>query len=340
MLVSLVPLVVVEMEFTWWGVAAAALWVPASLCSIVAVKTIGLGVGQGLWSGITIIVSFFWGAFFFGDRVASWILAIVALVIALSGIFLMATSNTAITRKLNDMIMDLFPHKIKERQQLLTINQSRESAGLTAGSDREDAEDPDAILVEYANQSGGINSSSTKEGGGGLLLSSSMSLSSSSSSSPWATVLKSLVGLGAVTLLGLLNGSMMVPSRLSPLTGFSYIPSFGIGVGVVTTIFTILYSLGFYVLRHAWPQPQFKKAILPCAGCGTFWAIANMFSVFASAPPLGLTIGFPLCQTSLVVAGLWSLLAFREIKGLWPIGQFVVSTVVVVVGSMLLSIFG
>jgi multidrug transporter EmrE-like cation transporter len=56
-------------EFSYWGIIGAALWVPASIFSIYAIRFMGLSVAQGLWSGLTIVVSFLWGAAIFRDPV-------------------------------------------------------------------------------------------------------------------------------------------------------------------------------------------------------------------------------------------------------------------------------
>jgi len=40
---------------------------------------------------------------------------------------------------------------------------------------------------------------------------------------------------------------------------------------------------------------------------------------------LGLTVGYPLCQCALLVAGLWGIIYFREIKGGIKIGFFFIS---------------
>ena len=42
--------------------------------------------------------------------------------------------------------------------------------------------------------------------------------------------------------------------------------------------------------------------------CGALWALGNVGATVATLSPLGLTVGYPLVQTSLLVAGLWGLL--------------------------------
>ncbi|CAE8601904.1 unnamed protein product, partial [Polarella glacialis] len=55
-------------EFSWWGVASAAFWVPAGLSTIISVPRIGLAMTMVVSCGSSTILSFlvFW--LFLGDR--------------------------------------------------------------------------------------------------------------------------------------------------------------------------------------------------------------------------------------------------------------------------------
>ncbi len=55
------PLVGVPLGISPFGVAAGALFVGASGFSFVAASKLGLSTGQGVWSGMAIVVSFLWG---------------------------------------------------------------------------------------------------------------------------------------------------------------------------------------------------------------------------------------------------------------------------------------
>ena len=44
-------LVIGPFQWTWYGVAGAALWVPTNMMAIVAIGLSGLAVAQGVWSG-------------------------------------------------------------------------------------------------------------------------------------------------------------------------------------------------------------------------------------------------------------------------------------------------
>lgn len=44
----------VQWQWTWWAVLSAVLWVPGSLCSVLAVNHLGIAVAQGVWSGTSV----------------------------------------------------------------------------------------------------------------------------------------------------------------------------------------------------------------------------------------------------------------------------------------------
>ena len=54
----------VQWQWTWWAFLSALLWVPGSLCSVLAVHHLGIAVAQGVWSGTIAFVSFIWGQLF------------------------------------------------------------------------------------------------------------------------------------------------------------------------------------------------------------------------------------------------------------------------------------
>ncbi len=65
-----------------------------------------------------------------------------------------------------------------------------------------------------------------------------------------------------------------------------------------------------------------------------------MATIFAIASPLGLTVGYPLCQMALLVAGLWGVLYYREIRGVRAVACFAVGAVTVCGGASVLAIYG
>ncbi|KAG2378103.1 hypothetical protein C9374_008725 [Naegleria lovaniensis] len=148
-----------------------------------------------------------------------------------------------------------------------------------------------------------------------------------------------LIGILAAVACGITGGSMFVPSRLDD-KGSIYMVGFGIGSMGITSVMLVFYYY-YYFFRYKKELSFYPKlSIFPCL-TAVLWQTGNFFAAFVSAGPLGLTIGMPLTETSLVVAGLCGLIFFRELKGWKAIVQFFVSTLIMLVpGCILLALFG
>ena len=147
--------------------------------------------------------------------------------------------------------------------------------------------------------------------------------------------------MGCSVFLGLLNGSMLVPMQYVPPEdqGITYLYSFAIGVIIVTPVIVSIYFGIEYLRKRQVPKFHFKITVLPALLAGLLWNIGNYFSIYATIY-LGLAVGFPLTQMALVVAGVWGMLIFKEIKKFSGILQFFLSAFVLLVGAFLLAIYG
>eukprot|EP00128_Syssomonas_multiformis_P007969 Colp12_sorted_trinity150504_noHs@12248 len=155
---------------------------------------------------------------------------------------------------------------------------------------------------------------------------------------PPKTLRQKLIGLAAAVALGLENGSLMVPFHYynkhltddlglasDANTAISYLVSFSAGVAIVTPIIFGLYCA--LVLRKI--PPLHLRAVGP-AGLltGLYWAMGNFAATYATYY-LGNTVGYPLTQCCIVVSGLWGIIFYREIKGLYPVGIFALATAII-----------
>jgi len=41
-----------EFQFTYWGIVGSLVWVPSGVLAVIAIRCAGLGVSQGIWSGL------------------------------------------------------------------------------------------------------------------------------------------------------------------------------------------------------------------------------------------------------------------------------------------------
>jgi len=173
--------------------------------------------------------------------------------------------------------------------------------------------------------------------GSPLLLRSSEYRKSISTSSKERSHKEIIIGLLCALILGVMNGSMMVPLHFTPpdATGINYIVSFGIGVLIVTPICSILY----FVFRWRVPKLQVRVALLPGLITGFIWNVGNFCSIYATLY-LGLTIGFPLTQLALVVSGLWGIVVFHELSGLRTLSIWTLSLLILLGGAALLALNG
>ena len=87
------------------------------------------------------------------------------------------------------------------------------------------------------------------------------------------------------------------------------------------------------------PDLRPRELALPglCTGCS--WAIGNLCSTYATFY-LGQSVGYPLTQTCIVVAGLWGALFFGELRGWKSLSLFGVSVCVIIGGASMLGLFG
>mmetsp|Transcript_13673 Transcript_13673/g.41307 ORF Transcript_13673/g.41307 Transcript_13673/m.41307 type:complete len:433 (+) Transcript_13673:278-1576(+) len=78
-------LFVAKLNFTWWGIVGASIWVVNGVAAVVAIQAAGLAVSQALWSGLSVFVSFIWGAVLFHEPIANRLLALAGLVLMAAG---------------------------------------------------------------------------------------------------------------------------------------------------------------------------------------------------------------------------------------------------------------
>lgn len=249
-----------------------------------------------------VIVSFIWGAVILHDPVKNIYLTLLGLFLLIVGIFGLATVKTTVSD--DNKKKDVSSKQIREE----SIEDEREDISL------------------YRKESVNVSEDIPTKKERFLAL--------------WKKWGRFLLGLFCVMCTGLFNGSMMVPARYNSdpkANGIIYLLSFGIGVMIVTPVIFVLY----FLLQWRMPVFHFKVALLPGLATGLIWSIGNAGSTYATLSPLGLTVGFPLTQCALLVAGIWGMTLFREIKGWKPILQFFIAVLLFLLpGCGLLAIYG
>ncbi len=68
--------------------------------------------------------------------------------------------------------------------------------------------------------------------------------------------------------------------------------------------------------------------------------MGNVSSLVAVDSTLGMTVGYPISQCSLLIAGTWGVLYYKEINERAKIIAFAASALVICLGAALLGVYG
>jgi len=130
-----------------------------------------------------------------------------------------------------------------------------------------------------------------------------------------------------------------LPTAILIETGQIFFVSFGISIFLATPFCAAAYF--FVLIKFFEKRPHYNFRLFPLAGMasGFLWNVGTCCSVFATLY-LGLSCGFALAHTSLLISGFWSILLFQEIKGARSIGLFCFSALIMGGGAVLLGVNG
>ena len=295
---SWLVLLVRDFKFSYWGLVGALIWVLNGIAAIAAVQCAGLGVSQAVWSAVTIVVSFLWGAFYYQDDLAHWDLAFFGIALMTAGVSGVGIISSA-----------------------KSLGQKNQEGGGTS-------------LVDYTKLEEGKGSDIEDDGGNGK------AYAAHHAGSGFLGVLSPKArGLCFALYVGVANGSFMVPFKSAikdtGIDAVEYVLSFGIGSAGVTAI-----VLGLWLLlgKHRTPLgPSWRVAMRPSLLTGLLWSGGNFCSIYATQL-LDLTVAWPLVQCQLLVSTAWGIFYYHEVTGRKRIAMVIGSSLVVVIGVLLLSL--
>lgn len=295
---SAAVLAVVPLRISPWGVLGAGQLVVLQVFAVNAIRSLGLAVAPSVWAGLSIVVSFLWGRWGFGEPLAEPLAAIFGLVLLIAGIAGLALAN--------------FPAVMQELR-----------LAVTAAPSTSTTEESDVELNPLAR------TAADEEDTAPLPRPSRTTLSVPPSK---------LIGLGFCAAVGLLNGSLMVPFHFlsqemaEDASCLAYLGSFAVGIVLTTPVSALFYF--FFPLRLPLPPWHVREALVPGVITGSLWAFGNFAATLATAH-LGNTLGYPLTQTGIIVSGCWGIFFFRERVSR---SLFAASAVVIVAGGLLLAL--
>eukprot|EP00299_Pterocystis_sp_00344_P003952 c14754_g1_i1.p1 GENE.c14754_g1_i1~~c14754_g1_i1.p1 ORF type:complete len:334 (+),score=62.37 c14754_g1_i1:63-1064(+) len=82
-----------EFEYTPVGIVSGMFWVPAGTIAVIAVRSVGIAVGEGIWSGVIVVVNCVWGLLIFQEDVGNLPITLLGILLLLLGVVGMATTK-------------------------------------------------------------------------------------------------------------------------------------------------------------------------------------------------------------------------------------------------------
>ena len=152
-------------------------------------------------------------------------------------------------------------------------------------------------------------------------------------------------GMLSAAFTGCWGGSILAPMKWcrSDTKGTGYLLSFSIGASIITiSLWLIRFLWNAYHLQSFseayYGLPSFHLQVMwrPGGLGGLLWSLGNFFSLI-SVFYLGEGVGYPLSQTSILIAGLWGIFFFHEVTGTERIGKWILSALLTIFGILLLS---
>lgn len=295
---SWLVLAYVPLKFTWWGMLGALIWVINGSAAVLAVQSVGIGLAQSLWSSLSIIVSYIWGAYVFKEEIQNHtlsFLSVFVMVVGMLGVGVTTGKGRISKARINDQEIGC---KVDCSKELVTSLLAKDVTTESKGSE-EDASQAQEDRVLF------------------------------------------MKGIGLATLVGVLNGSFLIPLKYAhqDVVGVEYLVSFGVGSMIMTLLVLGAYWSSHKLFGHDFPSFQVKVASGPALLTGLFWSAGNFLSIYATLY-LGISLGWPLVQCQLLISALWAVFYYKEVSSSMAAAVLVASSLVVVAGAVLLSYFG
>ena len=151
-----------------------------------------------------------------------------------------------------------------------------------------------------------------------------------------------LLGVFFALVVGAFGGSVLVPMSFVPkrLNGIAFLPSFGVGAGVMSLLVTCVYAACQKLKNGEWPKLYLSETLLPGLLSGLLWNLGNVCQIYAqSYAGLSYGISYPIMQCALFVSGLLGIFVFNELSGN-AVNVFFMSGFVLLGGAAILGVYG
>lgn len=314
----------VDLTFTWWGMVSGLFWVPGGTAGIYAVRNAGLAVSQGTWSALKVMVAFVWGIGIFREHVRSKLGATVAVLLLITGLWGMSYFSSSKKRSQGQ------PNEERHEEEVVGVDENDlEEPLLEAAEDNDESTASDEPrLVEEA-------SPTDTEG----------ELDPSLVGFRFFKLSRRTMGMICACVDGIWGGSILVPMHFAKtnVKGLEYVVSFAVGA---TTVLIALWMVR--IAYNTACQRSFRRAIeqLPPLHlrvfwkqgilAGLLWSIGNVSSML-SVEYLGEGVGYSIVQAQMLVAGMYGVLLYREVRGWRDVTAWFICALLTLTGILLLS---
>lgn len=133
-------------------------------------------------------------------------------------------------------------------------------------------------------------------------------------------------GIFLAIFSGSLFGSQLMPLKLGHLSTSEFFFSMSLGI--------LLFGVGFLIFKKVKIK---NEAIISSLLSGVLWNIGNLLSIF-TVSLVGLAKGFPLTQSSVLIAVCWGLFYFKEITSPKNKLRILIGTVILLTGVIVLGL--
>jgi glucose uptake protein GlcU len=290
------------------AVLSGVLFVTSIVPAFYAIPRIGLSRGWAVWGTVSILTSFLLAVA--KNGIGSVILAIVAIIMLCSGVALIAFCEAFATMGFGAVGTDTGEQAYSEMREtnssrgVATERDSDSTSSLHRGSMRETF---DEALQQVQPNTDEVQSRTE--------------------------VIK---GFGYAVTVGFSGGSFLFPMQFAApdQQGLASLPGFAVGC-----ICTSLLVTGLFVLSEGSKNiPPFQLAQTLRSGlfAGLLWNIGNVCTMFSIAR-LGFAVAYTLFHCAILVAGLWGIFVFKEIRRPQAIAIFLAGGCLLIGGTMVLA---
>ena len=354
-------------SFTPWGIVSGIFWVPGATAGIYGIRNAGLAISVGTWSSLIVVSSFSWGILVFREEVKSIPGAFCAMLMLCAGLGGMSKFSHPPKRKEDivdaDDSSEMIPLTRSDDLEQTAASVPGAGGGGKIAKRKAAPQSTDVVGTvaptmdiekSAALQEGPrVPTPPTSEGISPMEIDSSVSDKASKAVDNVIlfdgriVMTRRQLGLIGAVINGTWGGTNLIPLHYAKAEGFggaSYVISFACGSAIVLVVIWILRYL-FQMHRLNWSHREAYASLpsfhlcemwLPGFLSGTLYSIGNFSSIIATTH-LGQGVGYSVCQSSMLVSGVWGIFWFGEVKGIVAISRWFGAASVTLVGILWLS---